>query len=107
MSFEQYFSFLRCYILILQYYGVFVEFMLFPSFAYGYVTQNENPEITENLYFEVYKAQIHVDLYFDHYFNFLSVKTDKNEQGLDTINVEVSKAFKNPNTCYMISNVAE
>ena len=37
--------------------------------------QNENPEITENFYFWIYEVQMHVDLFFDHYFNFLNVKT--------------------------------
>ena len=50
------------------------------DFVFGYRAQNENPEITENLYFCIYKVQIHVDLLFDHYFNILSVKTGINKQ---------------------------
>ena len=45
----------------------------FQNFAFA---QNQNPEITENLYFWIYKVQMIVDLFVDHYFNFLSVKTD-------------------------------
>ena len=44
-------------------------------FAFGYRPQNENPEILENLYFWVYKVHMHMDLFFDHYFNFLCAKT--------------------------------
>ena len=44
------------------------------------MAQNENPEITENLYFWIYDVQIHVGLMFNHYFNFLSVKTEVNKQ---------------------------
>ena len=50
------------------------------DFVFRYRAQNENPEITENLYFWIYKVQIHVDLLFDHYFNILSVKTGINKQ---------------------------
>ena len=50
------------------------------DFVFGYRAQNENIEITENLYFWIYKVQIHVDLLFDHYFNILSVKTGINKQ---------------------------
>ena len=50
------------------------------DFVFGYRAQNENPEITENLYFWIYKVQIHVDLLFDHYFNILSLKTGINKQ---------------------------
>ena len=32
----------------------------------------------ENFYFWIYNIQMHVDLFFDHYFNFLSVKTGIN-----------------------------
>ena len=53
---------------------IYVIFMF--SFLGRYRAQNKNPEITENLYFWIYKAQMHVDLFSDHYFNFLSVKTD-------------------------------
>ena len=37
---------------------------------------------------------MHVHLIFDHYFIFLGVKTDKNKNGLNLINLEVSKAVK-------------
>ena len=49
---------------------------------------------------------MHVDLFFDHYFNFLSVKTDKNKNGFNLLYPEESKAFKAqiPATCYVTSN---
>ena len=47
-------------------------------FQYYGVFEDENPEITENFYFWIYKVQMHVDLFFHHYFNFLSVKTEIN-----------------------------
>ena len=47
-------------------------------FVFGYRPQNENLEIMENLYFWVYKVQMHMNLFFDHYFNFLSAKTKIN-----------------------------
>ena len=72
MSFEQHFN----YILTFQYYGILKNFCDFRVFVFGYRAQNKNSESPENLYFWVYKAQINVDLFFDHYFNFLSVKTD-------------------------------
>ena len=50
------------------------------------------PEITVNLYFWVYKAQMNMDLFFDHYFNFLSVKTNK--KGIKIIYPQGSKTFK-------------
>ena len=69
----------------------------FRVFVLGYRPQNENPEITENLYFWVYKVQMHVDLFFDLYFNFLSIKTEinkKNNKRLNLINLEGSDAIK-------------
>ena len=53
-----------------------MNFRDFRVFVFGYRAQNENPKITENFNFWVYKAQMSVDLIFHHYFNFLSVKTD-------------------------------
>ena len=69
----------------------------FRVFVLGCRPQNENPEITENLYFWVYKVQMHVDLFFDLYFNFLSIKTEinkKNNKRLNLINLEGSDALK-------------
>ena len=37
---------------------------------------------------------MHVHLFFDHYFNFLSVKTDINKIRLNLINLEKSEALK-------------
>ena len=74
--------------------GFLTNFRFFRVFVFGYRAQNENPEITENLYFLVYNTPMHVDLCFDHYFNCLSVKTDKNKNGLNLIDSERSKALK-------------
>ena len=48
------------------------------DFVFWYWAQNEKPETTENLYFWIYKVQMHVDLFFNHYFDILSVKTEIN-----------------------------
>ena len=50
--------------------------------------------MTDNLYFHVDNAQMHAVLFFDHYFDFLSVETDINKSGLNFINLEDSEAFK-------------
>ena len=71
-----------------------MNFWDFRVFVFGYRTQNENSEITENLYFLVYNTPMHVDLCFDHCFNCLSVKTDINKNGLNLIYSEGSKAVK-------------
>ena len=61
-----------------------LEFLLnfrdFRVFVFGYRAQNENPEITEKFYFFIYQVQIHVDLFFDYYFSFLSVNTEINNK---------------------------
>ena len=44
------------------------------------MAQNENPGITENLYFWIYDVQMHVGLIFNYYFNFLRVKTEVSKQ---------------------------
>ena len=51
-------------------------------------------EITDNLYFQVDNAQMHVGLFFDNYFDFLSVETDINKSRLNLINLEESEAIK-------------
>ena len=58
-----------------------------------FVFENEKPEITENLYFVVYNTPMHLDLCFEHYFNFLSMKTDINKNRLNLLYSEGSKAF--------------
>ena len=40
------------------------NFRDFRVFVYWYRAQNENPDITENLYFLGYKDQMNVDLFF-------------------------------------------
>ena len=47
----------------------------------------------DNLYFQVDNAQMHAGLFFDHYFDFLSVETDINKSGLNLINLEESEAI--------------
>ena len=70
------------------------NFRDFQVFVFGYRAQSENTKITENLYFRIYNAQIHVDLFFDHYFYYLKVKTDINKNELNLICPMESKAFK-------------
>ena len=70
------------------------NFRDFRVFVFGYRPQNENPEITENLYFWVYKVQMHMDLLFDHYFKFLSAKTKINKNKLNLINLDGLEALK-------------
>ena len=48
----------------------------------------------ENLCFWVYKVQMHMNLFFDHYFNFLSAKTKTNKNELNLINLDGLEAFK-------------
>ena len=51
----------------------------------------------ENLYFWICNVQMYVDVFFDLYFNFLSVKTEinkKNNKRLNLINLEGSDALK-------------
>ena len=62
--------------------------------VFGYAEQNENSEITENLYFLVCNTPMHGDLCFDHYFNCLSIKIDISKNGLNLIYSEESKASK-------------
>ena len=74
--------------------GFLMIFSNFRVFVFGYRSQNENLEITENLYFLVYNTPMHVDLCFDHYFNCLSVKADISKNSLNLIYLEGLKAFK-------------
>ena len=70
------------------------NFLDFRVFVFGYRSQTKKPEITENLYFWVYKVQMHMDLFFDHYFNFLGVKTTINKNLLNLINLDGLEALK-------------
>ena len=73
------------------------HFCAFRVFVFVYRAQNENLEITKNLYFWVYEVQMYMDLLFDPYFNFLTVKTEinkKNNKRLNLINLEGSDALK-------------
>ena len=71
-------SILRVFEVTFSYFSVLVFFMNIGDFrvlVFGYRPENENPEITDNLYFWVYIVSTHVDLFFDHYFNFLGAKS--------------------------------
>ena len=49
-----------------SYHSIMVFFSNFRDlrvFPFGYTAQNENPEITENIYFWIYKAQMDVGLF--------------------------------------------
>ena len=87
-------GFLKLHSYISVFWGFFMNFRDFRVFAFGYRSQKENSEITENLYFLVYKVQMHMDLFFDHYFNFLGAKTKINKNVLNLINLDGLEAFK-------------
>ena len=63
-------------------------------FVFGCKAKSRNLEITDNLYFQVDNAQMHAGLFFDLYFDFLTVETDINKSGLNFINLEESEAIK-------------
>ena len=46
------------------------------------------------IFFWLYKIQMHMDLFFDHYFNFLSAKTKTNKKLLNLINLDGLKSFE-------------
>ena len=97
ITFEQHFKGFWSYILTFQYFGFLMNFRGFRVFAFGYRVYNENPETMENLYFWIYNVRMHVDLFFNLYFSFLSVKTKinkKNNKRLNWIDLEGSDALK-------------
>ena len=71
-----------------------MDFRDFWVFIFGYKPQNENFDITGNLYFWVYKVQMHMDLLFDHYFNFFSAKMEINKSELRLKNLDGLEALK-------------
>ena len=74
--------------------GFFMNFYDFWVFGFRYRPQNENLEIMENLHFWVYKVQMHMNLFFDHCFNFWGAKTKMNKNVLNLINVDGLETFK-------------
>ena len=60
------------------------NFRNFRVFVFGDRPQNRNPENMENLYFWICNVQMYVDVFFDLYFNFLSVKTEINKKNNKT-----------------------
>ena len=79
MSFEQYMNWFKArfsYFSIMTFLWNYLDFRVF---TFGCKAENENPEIMENLYFLGYEAEMHLDLFYDHYFNFLSVRNDTEE----------------------------
>ena len=76
---------------IFPYYSIMtflLNFRDFWVFSFGYRSQKENPEITENLYFSFYKVPIHMNLFFHHYFNNLNAKTKTNKKLLNLVNLD-------------------
>ena len=67
--------------------GFLMNFHDFQVFVFGYRAQKENPEITENLYLLKNRKKT-VNLFFDHYCNFLSIKTEINKNKLNLINLD-------------------
>ena len=94
MSFEPHFNCFWRNILTFQYYGLFVEFPWFPGFRFWVQGSKRKPKITDNLYFWVYKVQMNVDLFFGHYFNFLSTKTKIYKYKFNFINLDRLEALK-------------
>ena len=66
---------------VLKLFAEFVEFLWFPSFSF-WVQGSIGFKITEDLYFINYKAEMHGNLLYDHYFNFLSVKNGVSKNDL-------------------------
>ena len=76
---------------IFSYYSIMTflqNYRHFRLFIYCYRPENENPEISENLYYWVYKVQMGMNLFFDHYFNILSAKTEINKKLLNLVNLD-------------------
>ena len=60
----------------------------------GIGLKTKNLKITENLYFWVYKVQMHLNLFYHHFFNFLNAKTKINKSVVNLINLDGLEAFK-------------
>ena len=105
MSYEHYFNCLWCCIFSFCRISVISEFSLL-----GIRLKIKTQKSWKIFIFWIYKAQMNVGLFFDHYFNFLSVKTDTHTHTHKTGSVWLNqrvKRFVNPNTCYMTNSVAE
>ena len=61
------------------------NFHEFRVFVFGCRAQSKNQEITENLYFFSFKAVMHLDQFYDHYFNFLCVRNDITEAATEGV----------------------
>ena len=79
MSFEQYMNWFKARISYFSIMAFLWNYLDFQLFIFGCKAENENPEITENLYFLDYEAEMHLDLFYEHYFNFSSVRIDIEE----------------------------
>ena len=64
-----------------------MNFRDFRVFVFRYRPQKRNSEIKKNVYFWFYKRQMDMNLFFDHYFNFLSAKTQINKK-VNLINLD-------------------
>ena len=67
------------------------NFCHFRVFIFEYRVQNENPKITENSYFWVYKVQMNVDLFFGHSFKLLSPKAEIYKIDFNLINLDLDE----------------
>ena len=67
--------------------GFLMNFRDFRVFVFRYRPQKRNSEIKKNVYFWFYKGQMDMNLFFDHYFNFLSAKTQINKK-VNLINLD-------------------
>ena len=67
--------------------GFLMNFRDFRVFVFRCRPQKRNSEIKKNVYFWFYKGQMDMNLFFDHYFNFLSAKTQINKK-VNLINLD-------------------
>ena len=77
---------------IMAFFSNFRDFRDFRVFAIGLKMKTQKSR--KIFIFWIYKAQMDVSLFFDHYFNFLSVKTKTKKNGLSLIKPHSQKIFK-------------
>ena len=94
MSFEQHFNCFWIYVLILQYYGAFVEFPWFPSFRFRVLASKRKAGNHGKSLFLGLQSSNAYESIFDLYFSFLRVKTKINKNVLNFINLDGLEAFE-------------
>ena len=92
MSFEQYFKSSWNYILIFQYFGVWIS--VISEFSFLGIGLKTKTRKSRKIFILGLKSSNTLDLFFDHYFNFLSAKTEINKTELNLINLDGLEALK-------------